>query len=128
MKLVRAKVLWSLQFDFHINAVHVKFHGFNFSQAVGQIQVSSTPYGFRTCTSSRGVLETFTCEVDILLNASMSQYTIKSYQSAITLFDSFRLEKQFTLEWPASLDNIISFIAYLSLQVHIFLVFHFISR
>ena len=46
----------------------------------------------------------------------MSQNTVKSYQSAITLFDSFRLEKQFTLEWPASLDNIITFIAYLSLK------------
>ena len=83
---------------------------------MGQIKVSSTPCGFRACTSCRGVLETFTCEVDSLTNASMSQNRIKSYQSAITLFDSFRLEKQFILEWTASLDNIITFIAYLSLK------------
>ena len=55
MKLVRAIVYG------HFSLIAISIHGFNFSQTVGQIQVSSTPCGFRACTSSRGVLETFPC-------------------------------------------------------------------
>lgn len=58
----------------------------------------------------------FTSEVDTLINASLSQNTVKSYQTAISLFDSFRLHKSFPLDWPASLDSIVSFTAYLSLS------------
>ena len=101
---------------------------------MGQIQVFSATVGFRANTSTSGVLGSFACGLDSLINASMSPNKVKSYQAAIALFDTFRIEKNFTLEWPASLDSIISFIAYLSkvihtiLQVHTFLVFHFISR
>lgn len=59
-------------------------------------------------------MESLKSEINLLINASMAQNTWKTYKTAVESFNAFRSLYKMSDIWPAPLNDIIYYIAYLS--------------
>ena len=55
-------------------------------------------------------------EIDRLLRASTAESTQETYDRGLTLFATFRYEFQLLSSWPPSLDQVVQFVAYMSVK------------
>jgi hypothetical protein len=59
-------------------------------------------------------MEILTIEINALVNASMTQNTWKTYKTAVESFKTCRSLYQLRDVWPAPLNDVMYYIAYLS--------------
>ena len=55
-------------------------------------------------------------EADRLIEASLSQNTAKTYDTGLSVFHQFSKTHGFEVVWPPSLEEIVQFVAYMSLK------------
>ena len=55
-------------------------------------------------------------EIDRLLRASTAESTQETYDRGLTLFATFRYEFQLLSSWTPSLDQVVQFVAYMSVK------------
>ena len=55
-------------------------------------------------------------EIDRLLRASTAESTQETYDRGLTLFATFRSEFQLQSSWPPPLDQVVQFVAYMSVK------------
>ena len=70
----------------------------------------------RAYANTRPHLEDLTAEADSLIAHSLAKNCWKTYKTALESFYKLRLEYGLLDSWPAQLDELINFIAYLSLK------------
>jgi hypothetical protein len=118
MKLVRPMVLLLMSKNIQVRALHIPVVNNAISDSVSfsapAFQGLGTYSRSNSIRHSCGVpLDNFGPEIDFLLNHSLAPSTARSYNRAIEMLSFFRKDLGLPLVWPAPLQDITAFVAYM---------------